>query len=549
MRTLRRRVMLTESTQPRRAAEPTTDRAWEEVYRRLSGTDPARLSPEELDDLGESAWWLCHTEEALEIKQRAYVGHVERGSDSAAAMTAWWLSYGHLYWGQRSQASGWLRRMRRHVEAKPEEGVEAAYLSFAVADAALQRGDLDEAESEAGRAVGLGQRLDCPDAVAMGLQVQGRTLGKRGRVAEGFDLLDEAMTFVVAEQISDLLVGSVYCSVIHTCRDFADLERAVEWTESMRSWYEALPTTTPYHGLCRVYRGEVLGLRGMWSQAETELRDASDVLLRLRPRAAAEALYALGELSVRRGELADAERSFTRSQELGRDPQPGRALLLLAQGRSDEAHDVLQTSLAQPPRDAFLLARLLGVQVEVAISNGEVEAARDAAAGLRVIAGELGGKALDAAASFAGGLVQVASGDLHAGAALLRHSSVVWSELGVPYEEGRARRFLGETLMRVGDDGGGTAELEAARVLFRRVGALRELHQVGKMLGEFPSGLTAREVEVLRLVAAGMTNREIGRTLVISEHTVRRHIQNIFSKIGVSSRTAATAYAFQHGLT
>lgn len=538
---------MTEATGADRVADIAASRAWSEVYSRLHDTDPTTLSPEDLDALAEAAWWLRHTEEALALKQHAYIELAERGQERWAAMTAWWLFYGHLYWGQRSQANGWLRRMQRHLESHPES-LESAYLAFAEAETALHQERLEHARHKASIAVQLGQRYDHPDPVAMGLQIQGRALSKLGERHKGFELLDEAMTFAVSGQISDLLTGSVYCSVIHTCRDFGDLERAVEWTAAMQAWYEALPAVTPYHGLCRVYRGEVLGLCGMWTEAEAELRTASDTLKEIRPRAAAEALYDLGELSLRRGNLADADSAFTQAQKLGRDPQPGRTFLLLAQGRPDAAHASIAASLARPPADVFQHARLLAAQVEAELAVRDLPSARRTADTLAELAAQSDNPALRATAALAAGSFHTAAGNAEAGVSSLRQAGAIWSELALPYEEAQARRLLGTALRLLEDEAGGQAELQAARATFSELGASLDVALIDAELGKRPAGLTAREIEVLRLVASGATNREIADSLFISEHTVRRHIQNIFAKIGVSSRTAASAYAYRHHL-
>lgn len=509
--------------------------------------DLSDLSGDDLDALGEDAWWRCRTDEALTIKQRAYTRHAEAGARRRAAMTAWWLFYGHLYWGRPSQATGWLRRMRRHLEGHTV-GIEHGYLAFAEAETALYRGEVESAEQRARRAVELGEQHGDPDVLAMGLQVAGRVLLVRGVPGEGWGSLDEAMTLVVAGQVSDLLSGSVYCSVLHACRDLGELGRALEWTGAMRTWYEALPFHTPYHGLCRVYRGEILGLHGRWTEAESELRRAADELSELRPRAAGEALYDLGELHRRRGDLVAAEAAFDRSQELGRDPQPGRCLLLSARGRAEAAAAALEASLLRPPREPVARARLLAAQVEIAARNGATAEAAAATDELSRIAEQLSSPALRAVAALAEGTLALARGEARTAVAHLGAAAEAWRELDLPYEEAVARARLGEALRQVGDQPAGRRELVAAREVFERLGAELDAQRVTRRLGGLPGGLTEREAEVLRLVAAGDTNHEIAANLGISAHTVRRHLQNIFAKLGVSSRTAASAFAHRHQL-
>jgi DNA-binding NarL/FixJ family response regulator len=524
---------------------------WLELYDRLAARDPAGLDGDQLEALAEAAWWLCRTGESIAARHRAHAAFRRAGDARGAARTAARLFHDHFYRGEHAVAVGWLRRGFREVERDPG-GVERGWLELAQAELHLHRGPLERAAGDAAAAVATAREHGDADLAAVGMQLQGRALVAQGAVGAGLDLLDEAMTFVLAGELAPLYTGWVYCSVILACRDLADLRRAGEWTEAARRWCLELPATTPYsQGLCRIYRGEVLALRGDWDEAEAELRQAHDELLPHRPGGAAEASYAVGEVLRRRGDLAAAEVAFARARRLGWDPQPGLALLRLAQGRVDDAAAALRSTLASPPLvDRFAHARLLAAMVDVSIAAGALEQARAAAAELTAVEDALASPVIAATAATATGALRLAEGDPAAALERLRHALRHWRDLGLPYEEARARLLAGAAVTLLGDADGGRVELQAARASFERLGAAADARQATALLqGRHRPGrlLTGREVEVLRLVASGMGNREIAGTLHLSQHTVARHMQNVFAKLGVSSRAAAISRAIEQG--
>jgi ATP/maltotriose-dependent transcriptional regulator MalT len=317
-------------------------------------------------------------------------------------------------------------------------------------------------------------------------------------------------------------------------------------------WCEALPATTPYsQGLCRIYRGEVLALRGAWDEAEAEMRRAHQQLLPHKLQGAAEASYGVGEVLRRRGDLAGAEQAFVRAQQLGWDPQPGMALLRLAQGRVDAAAAALRSALASPTVDRFGRARVLAAQVEVAIAAGTLDEAHHAVRELAAIADGLESAVVRATASMAQGALHLAAGSPAAALEDLRRALHGWRTLQLPYEEAKARLLVGTTQRTLGDEEGGRIEIDAARAGFERLGAAADARRSAALLQRWrasPRVLTDREVEVLRLVASGNSNRDIAGALQISEHTVARHMQNVLAKLGVSSRAAATSSALKQGL-
>ncbi len=362
---------------------------WQGIYDELGARDPASLTPVELESLAEAAWWLCHADESIGARHRAFTAFREAGDDRGAARTAARLFHEHFYRGEGAVAIGWLRRGFRHVEDDPG-CAESGWLRMAEAELHLHQGPLEQAVDEAERAIHIARSIGDADLAAIALQLQGRALVALGRIDEGLALLDEAMTAVLTGELTPLGTGWVYCSLILACKDLADLRRAGEWTEAARRWCEEIPATTPYsQGLCRIYRGEVLALRGAWAEAEAEMRRAHEELLPHKPQGAAEASYGVGEVLRRRGDLVESERAFVRAQQLGWDPQPGLALLRLAQGRVDAAAAALRPALASTTVDRFGRARLLSALVEVAIAAGALDEARDAARELETIAAGL----------------------------------------------------------------------------------------------------------------------------------------------------------------
>jgi len=523
--------------------------AWADTYDRLSRLDPAALDAADLESLADAAWLTCRLDESTVARRQAYGRFLDAGEHRAAARAAWRLFWEHLYAGETAVGMGWLRRARRHVRAVPD-APEHGFVALADAELALNRGDLDEASAGARSAIEIGERRGAQGIVALGLTLQGRVMIAKGDPGEGLACHDEAMALVLSGRLDEYFAGAVYCAVIAECRDAGDVRRGSEWTDAARTWCASLPVTTPFHGICRIHRGEILCLRGSWDEAERELRAAGDELAAFKPRSAGEAWYALGELHRRRGDGAAAEDAFGRAHELGHDPHPGLALVRLAQGRGSAARDALHAALADLSGGPARRVRLLAALVDSELAAGDVGAARQAADQLAAIASALRLPTVDAVAAVAQGGVRLAAGDPGGAVADLRRGGAAWRDLGLPYEEAQARLLLGVAVRALGDEEGAVREIKAAGHAFARLGARADLRRVATALGASPgpAGLTSRELDVLRLVAAGRTNREIAVELVISEHTVSRHVQNIFAKLGISTRAAAAAFAVEHRL-
>jgi ATP/maltotriose-dependent transcriptional regulator MalT len=530
-----------------RAREAAERGSWAEALDLFRGLDPSELEPADLETLADAAWWGCRLDESIAAWQRAYSGFLASGEPRRAAYAAWFLSLEYGIKSESAASSGWLQRAHRHLAAHPE-CVERGFLAVTESDIARTNGDLEQACVLAQLAVELGERCGSLDLHAMGIQTLGRALIASGRSREGMALLDEAMTLVVGRRLSALFTGFIYCSVVAACMEQADLGRAGEWTEAAMAWCGSISDLTPYHGICRMHRVEITALRGDWERAESEAMRTIEEMRGLEQHVVAQALYAIGEIHLRRGNLATAEDWFMRAHGMGRDPQPGLAVLRLAQGKLDAAAAGLRASLAATPEPTLQRARLLAVKVEVLIALQDLPAAREAVESLERLASEVPSTLHAAMAVTARATLHLGEGQIDQTLQHTRRAWSLWQQLKLPYEAARVRMLIGLASKRAGDTDRAQVELEAARSVFERLGGSLDARAAAEHLRlttDLPRGLSARELEVLRLVAAGKTNREIAAAMVISEHTVSRHLENIFRKLEVSSRAAATAFAFE----
>jgi ATP/maltotriose-dependent transcriptional regulator MalT len=387
------------------------------------------------------------------------------------------------------------------------------------------------------------------DLVNLARQGEGRALVSLGRTADGVALLDEVMIAVTSGELSPVIAGVVYCSVISACFEMLDIRRAQEWTDALNRWCASQPDMVPFRGQCLVHRAEILLLHGLWSDAMTEARRACERLRQPEPqRVAGAAFYHIAELHRLRGEFSDAEQAYRRAAELGRTPQPGMALLRLAQGQIDAARAAILRA-RETAGDRRTRSGVLAAAAEIELRSGNTNPARAAGDELAALAIELDTPFLRALTLHTSGAILLAQGDAHESLRPLRDARTLWRELNVPYEAARATALIANASHVLGDIDGAEMELHAAKRIFEQLGArpaLRALEAPDQQIGAEP--LTPREVEVLKLVACGKTNRAIAGELAISEKTVARHVSNIFVKLDVSSRSAATAYAFSHRL-
>jgi DNA-binding CsgD family transcriptional regulator len=527
--------------------------AWADAYAALLLADQSSsLAGEDLELLATAAHLVGRIEECLWALQRAQQLHAEGGDPRRAARNAFWLAFHLMSRGDVAQANGWLARANRLLEHEPQDCPERGYLLLPVARQQLHAGDHARGQGTAARAVEIGRRAGDADLVAFALFLQGRALVEEGRVEAGLALLDEAMVAVVAGELSALVAGTVYCGTIEACQKISELRRAHEWTVALTAWCGNQPDLVTFTGQCLVHRAEILHLHGAWPEAVEEARRACERLARASDRyVSGVAFYQQGEVHRTRGEYAAAEDAYQLASQWGLEPQPGLALLRLAQGKTDTAAAAVRRVVGETT-DRLRRAKLLPAHVEIMLAVGDVQAARDAADELAGIADRYDTPALHAVADHAQGAILLDDGDARAALVALRGAWQIWRELEAPYEAARVRLLVGLGCRALGDEEAATMELDAARSIFEQLGAAPDLARV-EMLAHRQAtaaarGLTARELQVLRLLATGKTNHTIASDLVLAEKTVDRHVSNIFAKLGVSSRTAATAYAYQHRL-
>jgi DNA-binding CsgD family transcriptional regulator len=494
---------------------------------------------------------LNRDDEFAATMERAHRAHLEAGNGPRAVRCAFWVGMSLATRGEVGQASGWFGRGQRLLERERRDHVERGYLLIPVLLQHVAAGHPEAAHATAAEAVEIGERFGDPDLVAMGLHEQGHALVRQGRIEEGLRLLDETMVAVTAGELSPIVTGLVYCNVIAFCQEVSEVRRAREWTAALTRWCEQQPDMVAHTGQCLLHRAEIMELSGAWPAALEEARRAGERFVKQARRAAAgHASYRQGEVHRRRGEFDAAEAAYRDASRCGWEPQPGLALLRLAQGDSGAAAASIRRVVgetADPPK----LARLLPAYVEIMLAAGDADEARTACARLgKLSAGREEGMRAALVAQ-ARGAVELEGGDAEAALVWLRRAWQVWEEVDAPYEAARTRVLLGLACRALGDDDAAALELDAARGSFAELGAAIDLARVEALSGGAGAdahGLTARELEVLRLVAAGETNRSIATRLVLSERTVDRHVSNILAKLRVPSRSAATAYAYEHQL-
>ena len=527
--------------------------AWQDAYASLSEADRAvPLAAEDLELLATSAYMLGREDDCVQILGRAVQRYSDDGVVLRAARCAFWIGMQLALRGEMGPATGWLGRAQRLVDREDRECAEQGYMLLPVAFEHEVAGDFEGAAATAGAAAELGERFGDADLFALAVHVQGGTLVKCGRVGEGLALLDEAMVAAIAGELSPIVTGTVYCGVILACEEIYELRRAQEWTAVLARWCEQQPDLVAFTGRCLVHRAQLMQLHGDWRDALEEAHRAGERFeLSMNEAAAAKACYLRGEVHRLRGEFPEAEESYREASQLGLEPQPGWALLRLAQRNADAAAAAIRRAIGETT-DRLKRAGLLPAYAEILIAVGDLDDARLACAELGEIAAECESAMLEAIHGHARGAVELAAGDASNALVSLRRAAQAWKELEAPYEAARARVLVGQACRELGDEDAFSLELEAARGVFEQLGAAPDLTWVDALMGKAATtdahGLSPRELEVLRLVASGKSNREIAGILVISEHTVARHVQNIFTKLGVPSRTAAGAFAFEHDL-
>ena len=467
-------------------------REWCTAYESLALADAAEpLGVDDLEMLATSAYLIGRDADFHTRLDRAHHAHLDAGDAARAARCAFWLGLMLFLRGEPGQASGWLARARRLVEGR--DCVEQGYLLLPVAEGHLVGGDTDAANATAADAAEIGMGFQDADLIACARHLQGRALIKKEQVQAGLVLLDEAMHAVIAGELSPIMTGLIYCSLIAACQEVYASSRAREWTNALARWCEQQPQLVAFTGVCLVHRAQIMQLSGAW---------------------------------------------------------PGLALLRLAQGRSDAAGAGIRRVL-RAATSPLHRVRFLPAYIQIMLATSETAEARVGCAELMEIANRFGTDALEAMAAHARGSVELAEGEPEAALGSLRRAFELWRQVDAPYEAARVRMLIGRACRSLGDVEASDLEFDAARAMFEELGAAPEpcddvLGAPATPAPQHP--LTPREVEVLRLIAAGKTNRSIAKDLFVSERTIDRHVSNILTKLDIPSRSAATAYAFRNKL-
>jgi DNA-binding CsgD family transcriptional regulator len=528
--------------------------AWSEAYALLRAADArAPLDPEDLDRLATTAYLIGEDAASVQARTRAHAAFLERAEPIRAACSAYWLAFTILERpDQRAQAAGWLARAQRLLDDVKEPCVERGWLLCGSARQHAAAGEIASAHAAFTQAAEIGARFGNRDLMALARHGQGRTLLAMNQTTAGLALLDEVMIAVTGGEVAPLVAGVVYCSVISACHDLFDLRRAQEWTAALQGWCVSQPDLVPFRGYCLIRRSELMRLHGAWQDAFTEVRRACERLTDSpsRPEAGA-AYYQLAELHRLRGEFAEADEAYRLASQAGRKPQPGLALLRLSQGHADAADASIRLAL-QETRDGRGRVLLLCAGVEIMLARNDIAGARSASDELVQLAARIDLPFPHAVSSQALGAVALAEGKPMPAVDSLSDARSVWQELNAPYELAQVRVLMGLAYRELGDSEGARLEFEAAHEAFEKLGATPDAARVAALnvhtSPPVSTGLTGRELEVLRLLATGVTNRTIAARLAISEKTVARHVSNIFTKLDLPSRAAATAYAYEHRL-
>ena len=528
-----------------RARRSYARRAWGEACAGLLANLES-LDADDLERLAVCAYLVGKERESDIVWARAHNLRLAGADLEGAARCAFWIGFRLVNSHERSEANGWIARLERLVEDLPAESLPWARLAYLTGlRAVFDEGDLETSAADLGRAAELATLHPDDELAAIARLALGRVLIFQGKITVGVRLLDEAMLTVRSEPLSPIAVGDSYCTAIDACHDLFDVQRGQEWTDGLARWCAAQPDLVPFAGICQVHRAEFLQLKGAWADAMAQAGLARARLSTpLRQLLYGAAVYQEGELRRLRGDFAQAEACFREASEAGRDPQPGLSLLRLSQGRNRDAAQAIDRAMAEAD-DPVGRTQLLAAYVEVMLACDRVEDASEATTRLAEVARTLGSPMLEALSRRATGSVLLAGGDPRAALGPLRRASEGFRELDSPYEVARTTALIGHSRRVLGDEEGARLELDAARSTFERLGARPDL---ARLHGGGPAQLTARELQVLRLVAAGHTNRSIGSQLGLSERTVDRHVSNIFGKFGVSSRAAATALAYESEL-
>jgi DNA-binding CsgD family transcriptional regulator len=510
----------------------------------IAADHEAPLGLDDLERLGYASHLVGRNDVAIQTGIRGFAVAAESGELERASRIGFWTGMTFAYRGDFAQAGAWFARAAEVIEKANPDVVEAGYLLIPAGLEQQSRGDDQAALTTFEQISSIAERFHDPDLATFGRLGRGESLIGLGERDRGIRLLDEAMAGVTAGEVSPWVAGIAYCSTVETCRANFDIRRAREWTAALADWCAAQPDLV-FRGQCLIYRAELMRFNGDWTMAADEAERARTLLLGPPVDAAVgDAVYEAAELHRLQGRLDEADRAYTDASNFGRRPEPGLALLRLGQGRTAAARRVIGRALTEDPDDP----RLLEAAVTIALAQDDAAEARSLVDRLERSTGADVPPLLQAIVARSNGEVLLAEDAPREALRTLRRAFGLWQELEAPYEAARVRVGIARACRALGDDETAELELTAARRVFDGLHATPALAELDRLAGTAPRGLSPRELEVLRHLAGGRTNRDIAEELGISERTVDRHVSNLYTKLDVSTRAAATAWAFEHGL-
>ncbi len=533
-----------------RAREAFERREWMAAYDALSDSGTADLAAADFDRLAVAAYLVGRTNDAVAAWQRSHQAHLDAGELPAAIRCTFHLAMALLMTGEPAIGMGWVGRGQRLLEQVDQPIVEEGFLLSLPMVGSIFGRELDRALELSDQVARIAQQFDDRDLMMMALNGRGRALIYAGRVREALAAIDEAMARLTGGDLSPVFAGEMYCSLIEGCQEISDLDRAAELTRALSRWVESQPELVRFTGQCAVHRGQIMRARGAFADALREFEQSVGRYLAAGDTGPAGVAHGeWGDMLRLTGDHRGAQRAYDQAIALGFEPQPGLALLWLATGRTQDAVATVRRLLAEV-HEAVHRVHVLPAAIEVLLAGPDVDEAGRLSAELSGIAADFGCRPLSAMAAHAAGQVLLGRSEPADALPELRRAFRLWQEVDAPYDAARSRVLIGQALRELGDEGSAVTEWAEAQASLAQVGAAPEATQVAQLLGGAltPGGLTERELEVLRLVATGKTNTDIAATLVLSEKTVARHLSNIFTKLDVTSRTAAAAYAFQKRL-
>lgn len=507
-----------------------------------------------IDDLEALVWAAgisAQDRVMLGALERVYAYHSANGNHEECARAAFWCGLRNMQIGEVGLGAGWVQRAAKHAEQTSPDSVQRGYLLLPQVHMHRGKGAYETAIEIADRAIAIGESGGDPDLIAMAGSIKGGILFRLGRIGEGYVPIDEAMLLANSRRLSPVVTGAVYCEIVASCCRVLEMVRAREWTAILTEWCRRNPQAKAFNGVCQVHRAEVLQLEGNWREAFAEAESAGHGLSGTTEQTAmANAAYRRGEILRLRGEFEKSDAEYRLAGEIGIDPQPGLALLRLAQERRKEAVAAIRRAL-ETASDLSRKTALLPAGIEIFIACGDLDQAERLCGELSDIAELFGTEILARVADQGHGSLALARGEFARAVAVQTRALRYWSEFGAPYLVARLRVDIARACAELGDSEAAKRDLDAAEKLFQDLGAAPDLARVHEIrTGSKATGadnLTARERQVLSLVAGGSTNREIAEELGLSPKTVNRHVENILGKLRVSSRAAAVAKALASG--